>query len=60
MENVLGLLNTCPATSIGASYQLFGLLLNTILSSYCNLRTNWPDNYANSFETDGNILIKRI
>lgn len=45
---------SCPAINSGSvSYQLLGLLLNTLSESYCGSQINWPDDYADQFGRDG-------
>lgn len=48
--------STCPAEVIGVTTQLFGLLIQTIYQSYCSLKPNLPDDYAQDFINEGKHL----
>lgn len=48
----------CAAQSIGPVNQLFGLLIQTLLSAQCSLSPSnlWPEDYGEKFSNEGMFL----
>ena len=48
----------CAAQSVGAANQLFGLLIQTILSAQCSISppSFWPDDYGEKLSTTGMLI----
>lgn len=49
----------CPSHSTGAGFQLFGLLIQTIMQSQCNISPSsfWPEDYGPELIKNGDYFI---
>lgn len=56
MESILG---QCASHSVGASTQLFGLLIQTLIAAQCSLSPPemWPKDYGPTALQNGNFFL---